>query len=152
MKMRPLIVFFLVILAPIVQAAEPELMAVLSVMSYGYKVKVTLNGVDIGIEGGKSEGRRLFNKGHEMAAKAAPTIRAKNFVLVSGANEFALEYVKIDPNSPERLEVTLEAEGYPQPLLHFVNTAKVSDKYVANVHLASKAPPDFKPLVILEAK
>jgi hypothetical protein len=152
MLMRPLIALFLMTLFPLAQAAEPELMATLSVMGYGYKVKVMVNGADIGIEGGKSEGRRLFNMSHAMAAKATPAIRQKNFVLVPGANEFVLEYAKIDPKSSDQLEVTLEAEGYPQPLLHLKNIKKTSDKTVARVHLAEKAPPDFKPLVIHDGK
>lgn len=35
------------LLAPLATAASPELMAVLSVMGYGYKVKITINGADV---------------------------------------------------------------------------------------------------------
>jgi hypothetical protein len=150
--MRLLTFVCLAILAPLVQAGEPELMAALSVMGYGYKVKVTVNGADVGIEGGKSEGRRLFNRDHEMAAKAAPAIRAKNFVLVPGANEFAIEFAKIDPKSNDQLEITLEAEGYPQPLLRFVNATKPSDRLVVKVDVVDKMPANFKSLVILDSK
>ena len=135
-----------------VTAAEPELMAVLSVMGYGYKVKLTINGVDPGIEGGKSEGRRLFNKGSEMANKASPQIRARNFILNQGANEIAIEYVKIDPKSNDELEIKIEAEGYPQPLFRLTSRSKASDKVSAKLMLAPKAPVDFKPVVFSEAK
>jgi hypothetical protein len=134
------------------RAAEPDLSAALSVMGYGYKVKMIVNGTDIGIEGGKSEGRRLFNKGHAMAAKAAPAIRARNFVLVPGVNELAIEYTKLGSQPGDRLEITLEAEGYPGPLLRLVSTTKASDKLTIKVDVAPKAPANFKPTVILDAK
>lgn len=135
-------------LAPHAAAAGPELMAALSVMGYGYKVKIAINGADTGIEGGKSESRRLFNKDHEMAAKAAPAMRARNFVLVPGSNEIVIEYSKIDPKAGDELEITLEAQGYPQPLLRLVNKAKASDKVAVSVNIAEKQPANFKPVVL----
>jgi hypothetical protein len=133
-------------------AAEPELMAGLSVMGYGHKVKVSVNGADVGIEGGKSENRRLFNKGHEMAAQATPAIRARNFVLVPGTNEVAIEFQKIDPKSDDTLELTLQAQGYPQPLLRLVNKAQASGKHVVKVTLAARPPANFKTIVIGDGK
>lgn len=150
--MRFLLLSLPLLLAPLAQAAEPELTAALSVMGYGYKVKVAVNGTDIGIEGGKSEGRRLFNKGHAMAAKAAPSVRARNFVLQPGANELAIEYAKMDPKSTDQLEIVLEAEGYPQPLLRIVNRTKASDRLVVKVDMAEKAPANFKPALFLDGK
>jgi hypothetical protein len=135
-----------------VRAAEPELMASLSVMGYGYRVKVSVNGADVGVEGGKSENRRLFNKGHEMAAQATPAIRAKNFVLVPGANEIAIEFQKIDPKSADTLEITLQAQGYPQPVLQLASKAQASGRHVVKVNLAPKPPADFKTVVIGDAK
>lgn len=150
--MRFLVLSLPLLLAPMAQAAEPELTAALSVMGYGYKVKVAVNGTDIGIEGGKSEGRRLFNKGHAWSAKAAPAVRARNFVLLPGANELAIEYSKIDPKSTDQLEIALEAEGYPQPLLRVVNRTKAADRLVVKVDLAAKAPANFKPALFLDGK
>jgi hypothetical protein len=138
--------------APLALAAEPELMTSLSVMGYGYKVKVTVNGADVGVEGGKSEGRRLFNKGHEMAAKATPALRAKNFVLVPGANEVVIEYAKTDAKSTDPLEVTLEAPGYPKPLLALTNKSKPADKVTVTVLVHDKPPAGFKPVVISDGK
>ena len=138
--------------APLAQAAEPELMTALSVMGYGYKVKVTVNGADVGVEGGKSEGRRLFNKGHEMAAKAAPAVRAKNFVLVPGANEIVIEYAKTDVKSTDPLEITMEAPGYPKPLLQLTSKGKPAGKVAVTVLVHDKPPAGFKPVVIQEGK
>lgn len=135
-------------LAQSAAAAGPDISAALSVMGYGYKVKLLINGTDTGIEGGKSEGRRLFGKGHSMAAKAAPEIRARNFVLVPGNNEITIEYAKIDPKTGDVLDITLEAEGYPQPLLRLTSKAKASDKMVVSVNIADKPPAGFKPLVL----
>ena len=139
------------IVAPFATAASPELMAALSVMGYGYKVKVTVNGADVGVEGGKNENRRLFNKGHEMSAKASASVRARNFILVPGSNEVAIEYSKNDPKGNDELEITLEAAGYPQSLLRLRNKTKTSDKLVVSVDIAEKPPANFKP-VILESK
>lgn len=139
------------LLAQFAAAASPELMAGLSVMGYGYKVKVTVNGADVGVVGGKSESRRLFNKGHEMSAKATPEVRARNFVLVPGSNEIAIEYSKNDPKGNDELEITLEAANYPQPLLRLVNKSKTADKLVVSVTIAEKPPANFKP-VVLESK
>lgn len=148
MRLLASVLACLVLAAPAARAAEPELMAALSVMGYGYKVKVTVNGADVGVEGGKSENRRLFNKGNEMAAQATPAIRAKNFVLLHGANEIAIEYTKVDPKAADSLEVTLEAQGYPQPPLRVVSKTKASGKLKFEVNLAGKPPADFKPLVV----
>ena len=133
-------------------AAEPELMAALSVSGYGYRVKVFVNGIDVGVDGGKSEGRRLFNKGNAMAAKASAAVRAKNFVLNAGVNEFVIEYAKTDPKGTDALEIKLEAEGYAQPLFKLTNRNKVSDKLSIKVTIANPAPKDFMPQVITEGK
>jgi hypothetical protein len=128
-------------------AAEPELSAALSVMGYGHAVKVLVNGVDVGITGGKSQSMRLFNKGHPWSAKASPQMRARNFVLVPGENEFVIEFTR-EPASKDRLTITLEAEGYPGPLLDITNTGKGSDRYVLKVRIEPQAPAGFKPIVI----
>jgi hypothetical protein len=128
--------------------ASPELMAALSVMGYGYKVNIKINGADTGVQGGKSESKRLFNKDHAMAAQATPEIRARNFVLVPGKNEIAIEYSKIDPKTQDELEITLEAENYPKPLLRLLNKSKAADKLVVSVDIAEKAPAKFKPVTI----
>ena len=133
-------------------AAAEEVGAALQVMGYGYKVKVLVNGVDTGVQGGKSEGRRLFSKGHSMEAKAAPELRARHFILQRGANDIAIEYSKIDPKTDDRLEITLDAEGYPQPLLTLVNRTRPADKISVKIALEPKAPPSFKPVVIGDAK
>jgi len=132
-------------------AAEPELNAVLSVMGYGHKVKVLVNGVDVGITGGKSQSMRLFNKGHPWSAKASPEVRARNFVLVPGENELIVEFTR-EPKSNDRLTVTLDAEGYPGPLLDITNTGKGSDRHVVKMRIEPKPPAGFKPIVITDSK
>jgi hypothetical protein len=128
-------------------AVEPELNAVLSVTGDGYAVRVLVNGVDVGVTGGKSQSMRLFNKGHPYAAKASPQVRARNFVLVPGENEFVIEFSRAR-NSKGRLSVTLDAKGYPKPLLDVTDTGRGSDRYVLKLRIESKAPADFKPVVI----
>ena len=128
-------------------AAEPEITAALSVMGYGHTVKVIINGADTGITGGKSQSMRLFNKGHPWSAKASADMRARNFVLVPGANEVTIEFTR-DPKANDRLTIDLEAEGYPEPLLKLVNQNKASDKVTVKLQIEPKAPKGFKPVVI----
>ena len=133
-------------------APVPEVEAVLSVMGYGYSVKVLVNGVDTGVQGGKSESKRLFGKTHPMMAKAAPAVRARHFLLLPGANEIVIEYSRTDPKTGDRLEITLEADGYPKPLLQLVDRQKPSDKLSVSVQVEKTAPAGFKPVFLGEAK
>ena len=137
-------IFFLSVSAG---AAEPEISAALTVMGYGHKVKVLVNGADTGITGGKSQSMRLFNKGHPWSAKASPEQRARNFVLVPGVNEVTIEFTK-DPNTNDRLAIDLDSEGYPGPLFKLVNQGKAAGKHVLKLRIEPKAPKDFKPVVI----
>ena len=132
-------------------AAEPEISAGLSVMGYGHAVKVLVNGADIGITGGKSQAMRLFNQGHPWGAKASPAQRARNFVLKPGENELVIEFTR-EPKATDRLTIELQAEGYPGPLLDFTSTARATGKHVLKLRIEPKAPKDFKPVVITDAK
>jgi len=132
-------------------AAGPEINAALSVMGYGHSVKVLVNGADIGITGGKSQAMRLFNKGHPWAAKATPEMRARNFVLKPGENEVVIEFTR-EPKSKDRLNINLDAEGYPAPLLDITSTAGESGRYAFKLVFEPKAPQGFKPIVITDQK
>ena len=94
----------------------------------------------------------LESLGFRAFAKAAPAIRARHFLLLPGANEIAIEYSKTDPKASDRLEITLEAEGYPKPLLQLVNREKASDKLNVSVQIQKTAPAGFKPVLIGETK
>ena len=135
-----------------VAAAEPELDVVLFVMAYNYAVKVSVNGVDAGVQGGKSENKRLFTTNHSMMVKAPPAIRARHALLKAGANEFTIEYSRSDPKATDQLEIALHADGYPQPLLRLVNRGKASDKLSLTVQIEKVAPAGFKPLEFGDAK
>ena len=132
-------------------AAEPELNAVLSVMGYGYSVKVLVNGADTGITGGKSQSMRLFNKGHPWLAKAPPEARSRYFVLVPGINEVAVEFTR-EPKTDNQLTVELQAEGYPAPLLEVTHRQTATGRHVVKLQIEPKAPKDFKPVIITDAK
>jgi hypothetical protein len=97
-----------------------EIMAVLSCMGHGYKVKVLLNGADIGIVGGKSENKRLFDKDNEIAAQATPDIRKKNFTLVNGQNTISVEFTREGTGQDDKLDLSIEMENYPAPLFKMV--------------------------------
>jgi hypothetical protein len=122
---------------------EEEIGAVLSCMGYGYKVKVLINGTDVGIKGGMSESKRLFDKNSGMAAQATPDIRQKNFVLQKGRNTISVEYTKEGANEYDKVELTLEMENYPAPLFK-LETKKPSGKVEKTIQVQGQAPADFK--------
>lgn len=124
----------------------------LSVMGYGYRVKVLVNGIDSGVTGGGAEGMLLFSKDHSLAAKAAPSVRDRHALLKPGANEIAIEYAKLDPKTADRLEITFKVWGYPKPLLRLVNSEKASDKLSVTVQIEKAPPAGFKPVLIGDAK
>ena len=129
-------------------STNEEIMAMLSCMGYGYKVKVLINGTDVGIKGGMSEGKRLFDKGNEMAAKAAPDFR-KNFVLVPGPNTIAVEYTREGTSPGDSLEVTFEMENYPEPLFK-LNSKKPSGKVEKTISVQNAVPIGFKSVTVAE--
>ena len=86
-----------------------DLMGVINVMAYGYSVKVFINGVDIGITGGKSESLRLFGKEHSMAPQLPEDM--KNLAcLKAGENEIKVEYQRMKDVDSTGLTVELKSE------------------------------------------
>lgn len=68
-----------------------DLAGAIDVMAYGYNVAVLINGVDVGIRGGKSESKRLFGTDHSMMSKLPEDM--KNLAcLKAGANEIQVDY------------------------------------------------------------
>ena len=126
---------------------KEEINAVLSCMGYGYKVKGLVNGTDVGIKGGQSESKRLFDKDSEMAAQATPDIRKKNFVLVKGKNTISVEYKKEGTSEYDKVELTLEVENYPAPVFK-LESKKPSGKAEKTITVQGKAPADFKSVTV----
>lgn len=56
---------------------QKEINASFSCMCYGFEVKLLVNGIDVGVKGGLSESKRLFNSDHPMASQATAEIRAQ---------------------------------------------------------------------------
>lgn len=127
-----------------------ESMAALSCFGYGYKLKVLVNGVDVGVAGGKSENRRLFAADSPMASQAPPEARKKSFVLKKGENTISIEFTKQSDDKNDRMEVSLEMDGYPAPLFFLQGRSKPSGK-VENSFVVSDVPPaDFKPVFVTD--
>jgi flagellar basal body-associated protein FliL len=77
----------------------------IQVDAYGYNVSVKVNGQDIGILGGMSEGTRLYNTEHFSYSFAAPSIKSQ-YALVKGQNTISVTYTKTDPKaSPMKVDV-----------------------------------------------
>jgi len=86
-----------------------DLMGVINVMAYGYSVKVFINSVDIGINGGKSESKRLFGTEHSMVSKLPEDM--KNLAcLKAGENEIKVEYQRMKDVDSTGLTVELKSE------------------------------------------
>ena len=102
---------------------EKDLVGAIDVMAYGYNVVVLINGVDIGIRGGKSESKRLFGRDHSMMSKLPEDM--KNLAcLKKGGNEIRVDYQGLQdvdsPPSPLTVELRSEQQfGTDECLFHF---------------------------------
>lgn len=86
-----------------------ELMGAIDVMAYGYKVAVLINGIDIGIKGGKSESKRLFGTDHSMASKLPEEM--KNLAcLKDGINKIQVEYQRLQDVESTGLTIEIRSE------------------------------------------
>ena len=100
---------------------EKDLIGAIDVMAYGYNVIVLINGVDIGIRGGKSESKRLFGTNHSMMSKLPEDM--KNLAcLKAGANEIQVDYQGLQDVDSPPLTIELRSEqqfGTDECLFHF---------------------------------
>ena len=86
-----------------------DVMAVIDVMAYGYEVTVWINGIDIGVQGGKSESKRLFGTNHSMVSELPEHM--KNLAcLKSGENELKIEYKRLKDEDSTGLTVEVKSE------------------------------------------
>jgi len=86
-----------------------DLMAAITVLSYGYDVSVLINGSDIGITGGTSESFRLFGKNHTMATQLPEDM--KNLVcLKRGTNEITFTFTRTGREENEHLTLELKSK------------------------------------------
>lgn len=97
---------------------EKEINASISCMGYGYQVKILVNGVDIGVKGGMSESKRLFNTDHPMRKEATPEMQEHLFVLKPGENKLHIEAKKTGGET-DNLSVDLYVGGGLDPFLTF---------------------------------
>ena len=85
-----------------------ELMAAMDVMAYGYEVAVRINGVDVGIQGGKSESKRLFGADDPMVAQLPAEM--KNLAcLKSGTNEILVDYKRLPQDDSTGLTIEIRS-------------------------------------------
>ena len=86
-----------------------DLAGAIEVMAYGYNVVVLINGVDIGIRGGKSESKRLFGRDHSMISNLPEDM--KNLAcLKMGANEIQVDYQRSQDVDEPPLTIELRSE------------------------------------------
>jgi len=86
-----------------------ERMCTIDVMGYDYEVKVSINNIDIGLKGGKSESTRLFDKNHPMA-KQLDEKSSCLACLKEGENEIRVEYRQLTDEFPGPMTIEMRAE------------------------------------------
>ncbi len=95
-------------------ATPEEITISLNCMGYGYQVKASINGMDIGMKGGQSESKRFMGTDHPMRKEASPEMAAKYFILNPGANTFHMEFTKTGvPTDKLSLEIYKDEETQP---------------------------------------
>ena len=129
-------------------ANDKGIAGTVSCWGYGYVVKMLVNGKDIGMSGGKSEGKRLFSKEHEMYAEAPPEIRDRLFILKEGANEIEVEFSKASGKAEDYLQISVELADCPAPVFLLHSRSKASAKIKCSVTMQAKVPSDFRPVFI----
>jgi len=87
-----------------------DLMAAIDAMAYGYEVKISINGIDIGVAGGKSESKRLFGKNHSMVSQLPENM--KNLAcLRTGENEMKIDYRRMQGEDSTGLTIEIKSEA-----------------------------------------
>ena len=112
------IFLFLILVAACVVISKPasagdHVDAGIQVMAYGYELKLVVNGVDLGLTGGKTEARRIKDKKNPWKEKMAgqPAERLERiFVLEQGKNHLQLTYRKTGTGPYDKLEFELYLE------------------------------------------
>ena len=98
-----------------------ELNAILTVIAIGYEVKITINNIDIGVKGLKSESLKLFGKNNP-TKPMLPEDMKKQICLQDGKNTIIVHCKCVDEASSH--ELTIELQGKEQ----FVSGANVFSK------------------------
>ena len=86
-----------------------DLMGAMDVMAYGYRVAVSINGVDMGVKGGKSESVRLFGTGHSMVSRLLKKMN-RLACLKEGANEIRVDYERLKDEDSTGLTIEIKSE------------------------------------------
>ena len=124
-----------------------EINMTISCWGYGYKGKVMINGINLGIQGGRSESLRLFTADSPFAKKASAD-QKRLFCLKPGKNTISVDCTKTSSSDHDKFEISLEAAGFPAPLL-FMHTTSKSWKVEKEINLAGK---DSHPVFFSDTK
>ncbi len=97
-------------------------------MGYGYQLKATLNGQDLGMKGGQSEGQMFMGADSPMCKEAAPEIAAKHCILKSGENVFHLEFTKVG-GPTDKLTLEMSKGEETEPFVKFESVNETSGSF-----------------------
>ena len=103
--------------------ANNETSAILSVMGYGFNVKILINGKDAGIKGGKSENKRLFFSDSKQLDEMPPDLRKSFALLKRGENKFSVDFKKVPGSQSSGLEIVLALDTDPEKPLFTIKDA-----------------------------
>ena len=109
--------------------------AALSCMGYGYDVQVRVNGIDLGVKGGKSESKRLFSPADEMVPQIPAEMRKQLVVLKDGANRIEIRFTKKGDKN-DSLEVTIHTDG-PEPVFSLTSKTKAAGSIDRTIDLGA---------------
>jgi hypothetical protein len=128
--------------------------AALNVMGYDREVAISINGHPISkITGGQSQSVRLFVADDPRIKTFPPEMQKRMrelFCLQEGENSIEISFKQTGkPAAPSRFTVTLEADGYPVPVLEYAQNPEVKEGHAKGTFaIYSKAPAGFATVVL----
>lgn len=124
--------------------------AVVNSMSYGYSVRMHVNGVDVDMNSGLSFSFSLGHKGAECAA-AFGADAPKRCVLVDGSNDFEVDYQATRPlGEMTPLRVSVDVEGYPTTALSMTSSRVERGRVRRSIEIRSQVPAGFTGITVDE--
>ncbi len=86
-----------------------DMMAAITILAKGYEVNIVINGIDIGITGGKSESLKLFGETHSMVP-VLPEDMKQLVCIKKGQNMITVKFKCLFNASEDGLTIEVKAK------------------------------------------
>ncbi len=86
-----------------------DMMAAITILAKGYEVNIVINGIDIGVTGGKSESFKLFAETHSMVP-VLPEDMKQLVCIKKGQNTIAVKFKCLFNASKDGLTIEIKAK------------------------------------------